>query len=285
MASLISTCENNPLQLLGINPKASLQWIDTHAEHDGVTLELLQWAAGDQNICANAHYIHCTKINENPAHLVNMSFGAVIKPEQAYLARKIYLPIISSINNRGNAIIIASAGNDGKNADLQFPASATGVITVGYTRAQGRADKDSNWGETVEIMAPGDDISVASNNGVKNGMNGSSYAAPIITGIVSLMRTVYPLLNWKTAVYLLQSTAIPMDCDAYCVTGRSGKQKDACQKACCIGNKQVCTPGLVDAGAAVKAAKKTAQEGLPKIALIDANKYWWALNVILRQVV
>ncbi len=180
------------------------------------------------------------------------------------------LPVVEQAK-RLESIIVAAAGNDPINADNDFPASATGVISVGSTNQDGVATKWSSWGETVEIMAPGEKISVATPAG-KEYASGSSFAAPIITAVISLMYSIYPALNWKTAVYFLQSTAVAMDCHDYCIAGRERKVQDQCRKDCCRGESQVCTPGRVDAAAALSAAQKAASSGLPKVALVDSNK-------------
>lgn len=143
---------------------------------------------------------------------------------------------------------------------------------MGATTKTGAAWQYSNWGETVEIMAPGADIPVASSSG-KTLVNGTSMAAPIISGVISLMRSVYSELNWKTAIYFLQSTAVKMDCHSYCIAERTADAQTRCRRDCCVGEQQVCTPGRVDAGAAVALAKKAAIHGLPAVALADTDKY------------
>lgn len=279
VSSLIQSCEGNPLELIGINQVSPILWLERGKGNVGIGSELIQWGIGDTTICAQAKYISCPEgsPNPNPAHIVNLSIGRSSIEETAYVDRKILLPLVAQVNSK-RKILVAAAGNDGKNADLEFPASATGVISVGYTDANGKAAPNSNWGRTVEIMAPGKGIPIAGDEG-KDMANGSSFATPIVSGIISLMRSVYPALNWKTAVYFLQSTAVPMDCHAYCIAGRTAEQQNACQKDCCVGDKQICTLGRVDAGAAVLAAYKASLNGLPSVPLVDSDKYWVSLKI------
>ncbi|HXW53120.1 MAG TPA: S8 family serine peptidase [Myxococcota bacterium] len=274
VASLISTCENNPLNLIGINRYSTVLWIN-NIHPPGILLnDLLLWANGDRNICKNSKKISCTFPNTQPADILNVSLGGPgLYPKTA---RMLYLPLAEQINSQSR-MLVASAGNDSKSADLYFPTSATGVISAGSTAENGMAAAHSNWGETVEIMAPGENVPVAYLLG-KALDSGTSFAAPIIAGVISLMRSVNPNLNWKTAVYFLQSTAVPMDCHAYCIANRDSKAQAECSKDCCKGNTQTCTPGRVDAGAAVAAAKKAVTEGLPQVALIDADKYWTGIK-------
>lgn len=276
VASLINTCEGNSLQLFGINYNSPMLWVETGQSNFMSGIELLRWSAGDPKICQTAQFIKCSAPNDHPAHVINMSFGVPIEKNALADFRRIFLATVIKARDLGS-ILVAAAGNSGINAEKLFPASATGVITSGFTTTNGTADADSNWGETVEIMAPGSEIPVAYDND-KMLADGSSFAAPLVTGVISLMRSVDPTLNWKTAIYFLQSTAVPMDCQAYCIANRTAERQAQCKKDCCIGNKQTCTPGRMNAGAAVKAAQRARIEGLPPVALVDTDRYWVGLT-------
>jgi hypothetical protein len=291
VASFVSTCPDNPLGLVGVNQKSEVLWLDMHS-FKSLPQALVYWAAGlvDQKH-SNDRLTFPAKI-EKPVAVVNMSYGEkfLIQEEEDSIAIK-YLKMSELVNNkldnihghsnnpslaifdysRPGPILVAGAGNDGKNSGKIFPSAATGVISVGATTSNGFSTSFSNWGETVEIMAPGENLLAATKNGSEL-VNGTSFATPIISGVISLMKSVYKELNWKTATYLLQSTAVPMDCAAYCV----GRQE--CEKDCCVGTKQTCTPGRVDAGAAVKAAAKMAQTDIVNMALIDAFPYYIKLE-------
>lgn len=113
---------------------------------------------------------------------------------------------------------------------------------------------------------------------------GTSFAAPIITGVISLMHAVFPEINWKRAVYLLQSTATPMNCRQYCSPNYAAEAQTQCQQDCCGGEAngpQICTPGRVNAGAAVAAAEfanRNFEMAIP-VGLIDSDKYLVKLAV------
>lgn len=267
VASVISTHQDNPLGIIGVNDVSPVVWIE-RGESWEAGLPLLIWATRTWS-CDTLKDVnlHCTGWYDKLFDVINLSFIINLSgSEESIETYHWYFSQTVSHANKENTIIVAAAGNEEKNAIRQLPNYLTNVIAVGATTRDGKAAKFSNWGETVNIMAPGEDILVAKNIGTGT-VSGTSFSAPIITGVISLMKSVYKELNWKTAVYLLQTTSVPMDCEAYCV-GR-----EECEKDCCQGNEQVCTPGRVDAGAAVAAAKKVAQEGLPKVALIDADYF------------
>ncbi|KAI9593882.1 peptidase S8/S53 domain-containing protein [Syncephalis fuscata] len=89
--------------------------------------------------------------------------------------------------------VIAAAGNgdqEGQAEDSCFfsPGSTEGVITVGATDIVDRAANFSNFGRCVNINAPGVDVlarQAASNLSVTT--SGTSFAAPIVSGVVALM--------------------------------------------------------------------------------------------------
>lgn len=273
VASVISTCENNTFNLIGINKRSNVQWVNLSTKV-GAENDALLWALGEKNICKTSRFFDCDSDNSYPAHVINRSVG--LASDRPDVDRRLLLPIIEQAS-RQSSIIVAAAGNDAINSDNDFPSSATGVISVGYTDRDGMASQYSNWGETVEIMAPGVGIPVARELG-KDIVSGSSFASPIVAAVISLMRSVNPALNWKSAIYFMQSTAIPMDCHAYCIANRESAAQNQCKKDCCKGEKQTCTPGRLDAGAAVGAAKKAAVDGMINAALVDSDQYNVPMN-------
>jgi subtilisin family serine protease len=267
VASLLSTCSNNPWGLMGVNVNSPIIFLPIDRIYEYWVLGSLRWALGGSG-CTSKQQIGCKNPISKPVDIINMSFGFGDKVDDFEKLKPMAFHLLRLSREAANigTILIAAAGNQSQSADHSFPHSLSGVISAGATTKDGVAASLSNWGETVDIMAPGKDITVAQERSLVVA-KGTSLSAPIISGVVSLMKSVYPDLNWKTAIYFLQSTAVPMDCDAYCI-GRK-----ACEQDCCIGNTQFCTPGRVDAGAAVLAAKNATTAGLPKVALVDADHF------------
>jgi subtilisin family serine protease len=95
--------------------------------------------------------------------------------------------------NKG-VIVISSAGNSGDNSDssvasaLSYPASLKGVISVGATDSAYNRAAYSQKNERVDVVAYGGTLHLASNtsnNGYSTG-KGTSFSAPVITGITAL---------------------------------------------------------------------------------------------------
>lgn len=105
--------------------------------------------------------------------------------------------IVRYVNAGG--IFVAAAGNDGFNNDdpnfTNFPSSYNipGVIAVAATDNNDGLAQFSNYGaQTVDLGAPGQDILTTALGGGYVYESGTSFAAPIVTGAIALLRTANP---------------------------------------------------------------------------------------------
>ncbi|EEP81003.1 conserved hypothetical protein [Uncinocarpus reesii 1704] len=87
--------------------------------------------------------------------------------------------------NAANAGIFLSvaAGNDAEDAANTSPASARGVCTVAASTEQDTRADFSNFGQIVDIYAPGDRIISAFPNNSRQVLSGTSMAAPHVAGV------------------------------------------------------------------------------------------------------
>ena len=166
------------------------------------------WAAGGS--------IQGVPANPFPAKVINMSLaapGACDPTSQG---------VMDMVRQLG-AVVVAAAGNFNMDAANFIPASCNGVITVAATTKQGGKAPTSNFGEAVDISAPGGDMSAAKGNGVLTTLNfgtsgpgsdgfdyftGTSIAAPQVAGVVALMLSRSNLLPDQVED-MLRSTARP----------------------------------------------------------------------------
>lgn len=268
VAGTIGALSNNTSGVAGINWVSKILPVRVLGKCGGSESDVIdgmRWAAGLA--------VTGVTTNPNPAKVLNLSLGGDGACGVAQQAA------IDEIVNAG-AVVVVAAGNS--NVDLavspESPASCANVISVAAINpAGGRADY-SNYGTTVEIAAPGGEQSFANDpNGVLSTLNtgtttrvaspggdtyiyyeGTSMAAPHITGIVSLMYSVNPALTPALVLSTLQSTAraFPSGTASDCTTS-------------------ICGAGIVDATAVIAA---TAAMTIVTVSASDADAAEAGLN-------
>jgi subtilisin family serine protease len=115
---------------------------------------------------------------ENFPHVINMSLGG---PNKNITQEK----LIWQLYKKG-ALIVVAAGNKGEEDNRFYPAAYPGVIAVGAVdKAKVRADF-SDFGANLDVCAPGVACYSAYAGGGYRLMQGTSMAAPSVTGLLTL---------------------------------------------------------------------------------------------------
>ncbi|MCP4397397.1 MAG: S8 family serine peptidase [bacterium] len=148
------------------------------------------------------------------ARVLNLSLGGLdnsntirIAVEQAY---------------KQGAIIIAASGNDGSGVPM-YPAALSETISVGATGRYGDKTSFSNYGNTLELAAPGESIYGTVPGNRYEAWNGTSMASPHVAGAAALLLSRNPALSNTQVRQLLASTATdlgPSGRDSYFGFGR-----------------------------------------------------------------
>ena len=155
----------------------------------------------DYAACVNAiNYM----ASEPRIRVVNMSFGGPT----------IDAGLQTACNNAwsNGKLLIASAGNDAQNGNpINYPAAFSTVVAVGSVDANNNWSTFSDYGNYVEVCAPGGNSSGGSGDilstmpgGTYNYMAGTSMSAPLVTGLAGLMFSAAPSLTNSQARTILQ---------------------------------------------------------------------------------
>lgn len=125
-------------------------------------------------------------IHKNKKCVVNMSLGG---PYQ-----QIYNDMINDMMLH-NIIVVVAAGNSNMDACKVTPAAAYLAVTVGATDPEDKKAKFSNYGNCVNIYAPGVGILSSYKYNSYRYLSGTSMATPFISGIVSKLWGENPEYN------------------------------------------------------------------------------------------
>lgn len=106
------------------------------------------------------------------------------------------------------AVLVAAAGNE--NALVGYPAAYEPVIAVGALDRHGQRAYFSNYGDALDLVAPGVRVfSTAPNNGYDT-FSGTSMAAPHVTGVAGLLLAQQPMLTNHQVRQLLFQSAVDL---------------------------------------------------------------------------
>jgi subtilisin family serine protease len=117
--------------------------------------------------------------------------------------------VIRRLQERGH-ILVAAVGNDGPAAPPLYPAAYAGVIGVTAVDGGDRVLLEAGRGPHVAFAAPGADIFAATLSNTFTKVRGTSFAAPIVAGLLSRQMNEPNREKVATALSQLSVTAIDL---------------------------------------------------------------------------
>jgi len=137
---------------------------------------------------------------DNGAKVINMSLGF-----SAPSAPKSLQDAVDYAYGKG-VVIVAAAGNDNTGTP-RYPAALNHVIAVAATDSNDKKASFSNFGNHIDVAAPGVNILSTLKDGQYGMMNGTSMAAPNVSGVVALIMAHNPSMTPGQVETLLTSTS------------------------------------------------------------------------------
>ena len=105
-----------------------------------------------------------------------------------------------------DCLIIAAAGNDNSTSTF-YPASYPGVISVASVNNSDIKSSFSNFGSTISICAPGNNIYNTWYNNAYGSFSGTSMATPLVASTAALIKGYYPSYTMLQIKELLITSA------------------------------------------------------------------------------
>ena len=139
---------------------------------------------------------------DNNADVINMSWGGAGSSNYGQ-------NVCNYAWNQGS-ILIAAAGNDNTNQQF-YPAGFNNVVSVASTTTGDARSSFSNYGDWIDIAAPGSSILSTNETTGYQVTQGTSMASPLVAGLVGLMISHAPSATNEEVIQCLYSSADNID--------------------------------------------------------------------------
>ncbi|OKP97566.1 S8 family peptidase [Paenibacillus sp. P46E] len=108
-----------------------------------------------------------------------------------------------------DVVIVSAAGNDNTERP-GFPAAYPEVLAVAATNATGERASFSNYGEYIDVAAPGESIASTYPDNQYAALSGTSMASPHVAALAGLVRSLNPALTNKEVMEMMTSNAVDL---------------------------------------------------------------------------
>jgi subtilisin family serine protease len=138
---------------------------------------------------------------DHGAKVINMSLGNYAEAEFLHDAIKYAY--------ERDVVMIAASGND--NTDRPgYPAAYPEVFAVAATNSNKEKASFSNYGDYIDVAAPGDSIASTYPGSQYASLSGTSMASPHVAALAGLIRSVNPELSNVEVMEIMQKSAIDL---------------------------------------------------------------------------
>jgi subtilisin family serine protease len=226
VAGIIGASSNNGIGIAGVAPNCRLMDISNKLNIDPLSREKrangINWAW------------------RNGASVINNSWSSSVA--FSVIDEAIDSALQYGRGGRGTVVVFCTGNNS--NPTVNYPAYVNSdIIAVGSTTSNGQRAGSSNYGDALDIVAPGELIRTTDVIDYRTEM-GTSFAAPHVSAVAALILSVNPNLTQKQVADIIKSTARKVG--PYTYSNTPGRPNGTWNNE--MGH------GLLDAGAAVAKA-------------------------------
>jgi subtilisin family serine protease len=202
VAGLIGAVRNNGYGINGVADNVRIMALKVVPDGDEY----------DKDIANGIHYAV-----DNGAKIINMSFGKKISPHKDWVDEAFKYAAAKDV------LIVTASGNESQDMDAkpEFPnddyldgTTTDNVINVGSSGpkpGEKLAAEFTNYGKkSVDVFAPGVKVTSVDMDAEFNTEDGTSFSAPIVTGIAALCLEYYPNLSAKQLKQIILESASPV---------------------------------------------------------------------------
>lgn len=272
VSGITSGVTNNGIGIAGGAGKSKFVPVRALASCGGSLIDIADavvWSAGGN--------VPGTTPNQNPADVINMSLGGVSTGCPNYMQDAIDFAV-----SQGSVVVVA-AGNESRDASGAVPANCDNVITVASVGEDGGRASYSNFGNNVDIAAPGggngrgvlstlDSGSRAPEGPTYASYQGTSMATPYVAAVAAMVKSLDKSLTHSEVEELLKKTSRGFS--ASCIGCGSGVV-NALNAVTAIGGTPVEDPSEdpVEEPAPEPVETEVQYGGSKNVAIADARRF------------
>lgn len=287
VAGTIAACYNNSIGIAGVAPKVTLYGYSMlGSDTDDIVTDTNKTFAGEMEwkyalanlICANCKVINVSMGLGTPSASVSTSQGEIIGAFLQKLLNKGYdFVIVQSAgnakkNDATNLYETTDASNNGIFTGITTPDVRNRIIIVGNIGTNGSHKNglfgwfgervfdgyyfsaSSNYGDRVDVVAPGESIYSTLPDDDYGLMSGTSMAAPHVSGIAAMCYSVNPALTGAQVKSIITNT-----------TDTTVRDNNSTDTSTYSAHDELLTYDLVNASDAVETALNTDGEAVSPV--------------------
>lgn len=203
-AMVLATMTGNlPGQFLGTAPDASFWLIRTEYELTEYKVETDFWTSGIEFADSVGVDVVNSSLGYSTFDDSTMDFTYADMNAKVSRASR-----AASLASQKGIVVVVSAGNEGNRNwhYISSPADADGIVAVGAVTSTGASSNFSSFGPSSdgrvkpEVCAMGSSSAIISTNGMSTFGSGTSFASPIMAGMMACLLQRYKVLNKNISV-------------------------------------------------------------------------------------